>query len=91
MNETLIQIGEDQKKFVTIINKCIIIGYFIVIAFVYFVVWKQIEYKVYSTIYKAKSLLMILPKEILVGLDSVQKLFELNVSTNSNEEQTEEE
>ena len=91
MNETLIQIGEDQKKFVTIINKCIIIGYFIVIGFVYFVVWKQIEYKVYSTIYKAKSLLMILPKEILVGLDSVQKLFELNVSTNSNEEQTEEE
>ena len=91
MNETLIQIGEDQKKFVTIINNCIIIGYFIVIAFVYFVVWKQIEYKVYSTIYKAKSLLMILPKEILVGLDSVQKLFELNVSTNSNEEQTEEE
>jgi hypothetical protein len=57
----------------------------------YFVVWLKIENTVYSTIFKAKNMLMILPKEILVGLDSVYKLFDINNSVNDDDDDEENE
>jgi hypothetical protein len=50
-------------------------------------VWLKIENTVYSTIFKAKNMLMILPKEILIGLDSVYKLFDINNSVNDDDDE----
>ena len=53
-------------------------------AIVYFIIWRRMEMGLKSTIKKAKNMLMLLPKELLVGLESVVKLFDINVN-NSNE------
>ena len=75
LTETNVKNQQTQRQ----INMIVLITYLCVVCVGYLFVWKRIENKVYATIFKAKNMLMILPKEILVGLDSVHKLFGINV------------
>ena len=71
-------------------DNMILLFYLCIIVLAYVFVWKRYESKVYSTIYKAKNMLKILPKEILVNLESVHKLFNLSSSSQENQEENEE-
>ena len=90
MSACLINTNEREQRLLKNINNSTLFGYFGICVLMYFVVWLKIENKVYSTIFKAKNMLMILPKEILIGLDSVYKLFDINNNINDDDEDEEE-
>lgn len=56
----------------------IIIIYFLIIIIWYFACWKRIENKVINSINKPKHMLLLLPKELLVELDNLHKVFNIN-------------
>ena len=87
MNSCLINTNESEQMLLRNINNSTLFGYFCICVIMYFVVWLKIENTVYSTIFKAKNMLMILPKEILIGLDSVYKLFDINNSVNDDDDE----
>ena len=87
MSKSLIGSNEDKQRSLKEINNSLLIAYFCLCGILYFVVWIKIENTVYSTIFKAKNMLMILPKEILIGLDSVYKLFDISNTINEEEEE----
>ena len=84
MSDALIHNNVKQQDKLKQFNTLIVFIYFGFMAIVYFIIWRRMEMGLKSTIKKAKNMLMLLPKELLVGLESVVKLFDINVN-NSNE------
>ena len=84
LSDALIYNNVKQQDKLKHFNTLIVFIYFGFMAIVYFIIWRRMEMGLKSTIKKAKNMLMLLPKELLVGLESVVKLFDINVN-NSNE------
>ena len=84
LSDALIYNNVKQQDKLKQFNTLIVFIYFGFMAIVYFIIWRRMEMGLKSTIKKAKNMLMLLPKELLVGLESVVKLFDINVN-NSNE------
>ena len=92
LTTALIDNNENKRMALKQLNNVIVIVYFCLLTVLFFTVWKHFERKVNSTIFKAKNLLIILPKQLLVGLDSIHKLFKINTQVlNEEEEDIEEE
>ena len=64
--------------FQELINVIIYVYISIVVLF-YTFVWRRIESNVTGTVVKAKNMLMIIPKNILLGLESVYYLFNIHI------------
>ena len=91
LNESLIGNNQNRQKQMKTFNKIVLIAYFCGICIGYCIIWRKIEFNLLVTIKKAKNMLMLLPKEILVELESIMKLFNINanVNNNVNDEETE--
>lgn len=53
------------------------ITYIVVIIAVYLIIWKQIESKLRDMIYSTKSMLGIIPIELLINLSSIERIYGL--------------
>lgn len=96
MNEALITNNHNSQRTLKVFNTSVVCSYFGLMALIYIFLWRRAEDRLQSTITKAKNMIMLLPKELLVGLESVVKLFDINVnnsitSINSNVNMNEEE
>lgn len=80
LSDALIHNNVKQQDQLKQFNTLIVFIYFGFMAIVYFIIWRRMEMGLKSTIKKAKNMLMLLPKELLVGLESVVKLFDINVN-----------
>lgn len=83
MNEALITNNHNSQRTLKLFNTAVVCLYFGLIALIYFFIWRKAEDGLQSTITKAKNMIMLLPKELLVGLESVIKLFDINVNNSS--------
>ena len=86
LTTALIDNNENKRIALKRLNNVIVIVYFCLLSVLFFTVWKHFERKVNSTIFKAKNLLIILPKQLLVGLDSIHKLFKINTQVLNDDE-----
>ena len=83
--------NQSHKDSFTKVIKIIIYCYLCLVVSFYFLVWRAIEKNVGQTIVKAKNMLNIIPKEILVNLQSVYSLFRINVNSSSSDSENEDE
>ena len=65
----------DKTKKLTIV---IVTVYLSIIGIWYLFIWKRIENKVVNSIYKSKHMVLLLPKELLVELNSLHRVFGIN-------------
>lgn len=69
-----------KNNFQNLINVILYLYLSLVVVF-YLFIWRKIERNVGSTIIRAKNILTIIPKDILLGLESVYILFNINYPT----------
>ena len=81
---------KSKKDEFSLIFQIIIYVYFSCVALFYLFIWKFLERNVGKTIIKAKNMLTIIPKEILVSLDSIYILFKINTNFESEEDEVKE-
>lgn len=76
-NGMILGLVNDASNF-TLAFTAFIIFYIILIIVAYFLVWKNIEKKLRDMIYSTKSMLNIIPAELLITLPSIESIFVLN-------------
>lgn len=83
----IIQKNNGMKKGIQTIRKnfshalvILIILYCSVIVLGYLLVWRRLQNNMNDTIYKTKSMLNIIPQDVLIHLRSIQKIFGLNTN-----------
>lgn len=59
--------------------------YFVIIGIGYVLIWRRIEFPVVDSIQKSKHMVLLLPKKLLVELDSLHKASKINTKQNVNE------
>ena len=70
----------DKRKLITVSMSIIYISFFVII---YLFVWQRYVESLNMVIYKTKKMLAIIPKDILAGLTTIQKLLDIK-NTNNN-------
>ena len=74
----------DKRKLITVSMSIIYISFFVII---YLFVWQRYVESLNMVIYKTKKMLAIIPKDILAGLTTIQKLLDIK-NTNNNKNLT---
>lgn len=79
LNEKFIECYLDYMKMKELINILICSLYLAIVICLYLFIWKPYEHELYNLILKTKSMLLIIPKDVLVSLANIDKLLNVNL------------
>lgn len=84
LNEKFIECYSNYMKMKELTYILVCSLYLAIVICLYLFIWKPYEHELYNLILKTKSMLLIIPKDVLVSLANIDKLLNVNLIFNKN-------